>query len=192
MMAELPVSPTDAAIRRLLAAEPLPTATLAARLGIPARTARHRLYRLRQAGAVATDADGRHHLAAPPLPARGPADSLAAQRLAGPVEPVAGPVGGLAAPPSVGLAPDRQPLTRPAVSLPPAGPAEPSGPGREPVPWLAATVIFVGILGLAMVGWLVVSGRLRRPAPPAPAAPLGPLAGFDQGVYPWGGGAWSW
>jgi DNA-binding transcriptional ArsR family regulator len=55
---------TDTGICRLLAAEPLPTAVLAAQLGVPVRTVRHRLYRLRQAGLVVTGAHGRYALAA--------------------------------------------------------------------------------------------------------------------------------
>lgn len=68
-MAELPIYPTDAAICRLLADGPLPTATIADRLGMPDRTVRHRLRRLREAGAVVSGSDGRHRLAGTvPLP----------------------------------------------------------------------------------------------------------------------------
>ncbi|HVA87725.1 MAG TPA: winged helix-turn-helix domain-containing protein [Candidatus Saccharimonadales bacterium] len=63
-MPELPVHSTDAAIRRLLADGPLPTAAIAGRLAIPERTARHRLVRLRQTGDVVTGMDGLHRLAA--------------------------------------------------------------------------------------------------------------------------------
>lgn len=69
-MADEPANPTDSAICRVLAAGPLPTTVLAARLGAPERTVRHRLYRLRLAGSVVTDVDGRHRLAVPALPAR--------------------------------------------------------------------------------------------------------------------------
>ena len=62
-MAEPALSATDTAICRLLADGPLPTAAVAARLAIPERTARHRLYRLRQAGTVVTGAYGQHCLA---------------------------------------------------------------------------------------------------------------------------------
>lgn len=64
-MAEPPVSATDAAICRLLADGPWPTTAIAARLAIPARTARHRLRQLRRAGTVVTGPDGLHRLAAP-------------------------------------------------------------------------------------------------------------------------------
>jgi len=64
-MAERPVYDTDAAICRLLADGPLPTAAIAARLAIPERTARHRLRQLRRSGTVVTGADGLHRLAAP-------------------------------------------------------------------------------------------------------------------------------
>jgi hypothetical protein len=56
-----PANPNDAAICRLLAAGPAPTTALAERLGVPERTVRHRLYRLRQAGRVVSGADGLHH-----------------------------------------------------------------------------------------------------------------------------------
>jgi hypothetical protein len=64
-MAEPPVYATDAAICRLLAEGPLPTAAIAARLAIPERTARHRLRQLRRSGTVVTGTDGLHRLAAP-------------------------------------------------------------------------------------------------------------------------------
>lgn len=64
-MAEPTVHPTDAAICRLLAAAPLPTGAIAARLAIPDRTARYRLGRLRLAGTVLTGSDGVHRLVVP-------------------------------------------------------------------------------------------------------------------------------
>ncbi len=64
-MADPPVHATDAAICRLLADGPLPTAAIAARLAIPERTARHRLRQLRRSGVVVTGTDGLHRLAAP-------------------------------------------------------------------------------------------------------------------------------
>lgn len=60
---------TDAAIARLLAGGPLPTAIIAARLAVPERTVRHRLLRLRETGRIVTDSVGLHHLAG-----SGPAD----------------------------------------------------------------------------------------------------------------------
>jgi hypothetical protein len=64
-MAELPAYPTDAAMCRLLAEGPLPSAAIAGRLAMPGRTVRHRLYQLRRAGIVVTSMDGLHRLAAP-------------------------------------------------------------------------------------------------------------------------------
>jgi hypothetical protein len=60
-MPELPAYPTDAAICRLLAGGPLPTAAIAARLAMPERTARHRLHQLGRWGLVVTGPDGRSH-----------------------------------------------------------------------------------------------------------------------------------
>lgn len=79
-MAELPVYVTDAAICRLLADGPLPTVAIAARLGVPERTVRHRLCRLRQTRIVVSDSGGLHRLAAPvsPAPIAGPLPALAA------------------------------------------------------------------------------------------------------------------
>jgi DNA-binding transcriptional ArsR family regulator len=89
-MPDRPANATDAAIVRLLAAGPASTAELAAWLAIPRRTIRHRLYRLRQAGVVATDAVGRHRLL-------GPATDLAAPVAAGDtVTSVGTPLSGLA------------------------------------------------------------------------------------------------
>jgi hypothetical protein len=103
-MAEFPANPTDAAICRLLAVERLPTAAIADRLGAPERTVRHRLYRLRQAGAVVTGPDGLHSLAgsAPPTDPPGTLPAWAA------------PAIDLAAPLWDDLAPG--PLPTPAVS----------------------------------------------------------------------------
>ena len=58
-------NPTDAAICRLLAAGPARTVAIAAWLRVPERTVRHRLYRLRQAGAVVSGTDRLHDLAVP-------------------------------------------------------------------------------------------------------------------------------
>jgi DNA-binding transcriptional ArsR family regulator len=62
-MDNVPVYPPDAEIYRLLAGGPLPTAAIVDRLGMPRRTARHRLHQLRRAGVVATGDDGLHRLA---------------------------------------------------------------------------------------------------------------------------------
>ncbi len=168
-MAERPANPTDAALCRLLAAGPVPTAEVAARLAIPERTARHRLYRLRQAGVLVTDADGRHRLA-DPLP-------------------------GLAAPLAAGGVPDGGPLPQadaaprggtPVVPEPTAG-AEPVATADAPVRGLAGTVLVAVLVVLAAAGAIGV-WALRRWAAPAPAAPP-PFRGLGN---PWGGGPWPW
>jgi biotin operon repressor len=74
-MPELPAYPVDAAICRLLAGGPLPTAAIADRLAMSDRTVRYRLTRLRRAGMVVTDPDRLHRLAAGTLPATDDADS---------------------------------------------------------------------------------------------------------------------
>lgn len=173
-MAERPANGTDAAICRLLAAGPVPTAELAARLAIPERTARHRLYRLRQAGAVVTDDDGWHRLA-DPLP------GLAAPAL------VAGvPRGGhLAASLAADGVTAAGPL--PSVAFEPATGAEPVAPADAPVLGLAGTVVVAVLVVVAAAGGIGV-WALRRWAAPAPAAP----PPFPKLGNPWGGGPWSW
>ena len=86
-MAERPVYATDAAMCRLLADGPLPTAAIAARLAIPERTARHRLRQLRRSGTVVSGLDGLHRLAAPVVAdlAAAVPDLAAAGDLAAPV-----------------------------------------------------------------------------------------------------------
>ncbi len=51
-------SPTDRLICGLLATEPMTSPEIAARLAVSARTVRHRLMRLRQAGVVTAAVDG--------------------------------------------------------------------------------------------------------------------------------------
>jgi hypothetical protein len=63
-MADWPTYSTDAAICRLLAGGPLPTASVAEQLAMPVRSARYRLAQLRRDGVVAVGADGLYHLAA--------------------------------------------------------------------------------------------------------------------------------
>src|SRR5664280_996666 len=58
-------SATDRLICDLLAAEPMTSPDLAARLAIPPRTVRHRLMRLRDAGAVRVGEDGLYWVAGP-------------------------------------------------------------------------------------------------------------------------------
>jgi predicted ArsR family transcriptional regulator len=75
-------SPTDPLICTLLVAEPMTSTEIAARLAISARTVRHRLMRLRDAGAVVMGDDGlyrREAGATAALPAvAAPGDELAA------------------------------------------------------------------------------------------------------------------
>jgi biotin operon repressor len=149
-MAELSANPTDAAISRLLAGGPAPTAALAARLGVPERTVRHRLYRLRQAGTVVTGPDGLHRLAAPLVALAAPV----------PPTPIAGPLPSLAAPV---VAPDF-----------PANDGPFTRHGGHP---RARTVLAAAALGIAVAGGLAVVVGIRRmsppPPPPAPAPPTG-------------------
>ncbi|MDA8201297.1 MAG: winged helix-turn-helix domain-containing protein [Chloroflexi bacterium] len=163
-------NPTDAAICRLLTAGPLPTAELVARLGIPARTARHRLYRLRQAGAVIDDG-GRHRLAAQPAD---PEADLAAPGAAALAAPAA-PGRDLAAPPASG-------------SLTPAAAA-----ATGTVPALAGSVVAVAVvIALAAATWAGVPA-LRRRLSAIQATPQPPSGSAGPTGYPWGGGVpWSW
>jgi hypothetical protein len=92
-MADWPSYPPDVAICRLLAGEPLPTATIADRLASPVRTVRHRLRQLRRDGVVVVGADGLHHLAALAGPDQETVAVLAAPDLAvlaGSVSPTEG------------------------------------------------------------------------------------------------------
>jgi predicted DNA-binding transcriptional regulator YafY len=56
-------NPTDRMICGLLSAEPMTSPDLAARLVVPARTVRHRLMRLRDAGTVTVGNDGFYRIA---------------------------------------------------------------------------------------------------------------------------------
>jgi DNA-binding transcriptional ArsR family regulator len=188
-MAEFSANPTDTAICRLLAAGPAPTMTLAVRLGVPERTVRHRLHRLRQAGAVVSGRDGLHRLAAPVLPT-GPAGTLPAR---------AAPVMDLAATLRQGLAAGPLPTSAvSAVAAPVAGPLparvapaiatdHPASDG--PIPrhgrqWGTRTDLAAAALGLAVAGGLAVMVRTRRMSPPPPPAP--PPSGFGNASDPWG------
>ncbi|MGC8635300.1 MAG: helix-turn-helix domain-containing protein [Candidatus Limnocylindrales bacterium] len=169
------------AIRKLLASGPRSTAELAARLAIPARTARHLLLRLREAGVVVSDGDGWHRLAASPVAGdlADLADSAvtALDHLAAPRSARAVPGGDLAAPatttrpaPARGRgrgtnatsapvtadlpAPPAAPTGAPAVIPPPTGgnAAAAAVPGRRlPVSGLAALAIAVGVVAVAGV-----------------------------------------
>jgi biotin operon repressor len=175
-MAEFPANPTDAAICRLLAVEPLPTAAIADRLGASERTVRHRLYRLRQAGAVVTGPDGLHSLAgsAPPTDPPGtlPAWAAPVMDLAAPLrhDLAAGPLPTPAVSTVAAKAVEPLPtLARPAVAT---GPRASDGPsairgGRR----RALDVFATAVLGLAMAGGIAVMVRTRRISSPPPAPP---------------------
>ena len=185
-MTDPPTYPTDAAICTLLAAGPLPTADLATRLGIPKRTARYRLVRLRQAGLVVTDSDRRHHLAAPLPPAAiaGPVPALAAPAgdLAAPVPaaPMAGPVPALAAP--VGD------LAAPVLA---ADHPEPDGSSpRQVGGWGTGTVLAVVAFGLVVAGGIAVTVAMLRMAPPPPPPVPPPAPRFGYPGDPWAGMPW--
>ena len=204
-MADTPTYPTDVAICRLLAAGPLPTAALATQLGIPERTARHRLVRLRQAGVVVTDSDRRHRLAAP----------VPAAAVAGPLPPVAAPAGDLAAPvpaaPIAGALParDSTATTAPiAGGLPPRDPSavdlaasvmRPDHPDhdgaspRQDTGWRTAVVHAAIAVGIAVAAGIAIVVAIRGVAPPSPPpaspAPPRPL-GFGCPGDPWGGMPW--
>ena len=204
-MTDTPTYPTDVAICRLLAAGPLPTAALAARLGMPARTARYRLARLRQAGVVVSRSDGLHHLAAP----------VPAATVAGLLPPPAAPAGDLAAPvpvaPITGPVPARDtsatataiagPLpARDTTAMPLAAsvmmPDHPDREGASPRQgsgWRTAVVHAAIAVGVAVTAGIAIAVAIRTvaspsppPASPAPARPLG----FGYPGDPWGGRSW--
>ena len=179
-MPEALANPTDTAICRLLAAGPVPTVVVATRLGVPERTVRHRLYRLRQAGAVVTGADGLHRLAVPAsaAPVSGPLPDLAVPPSAAPIAvplpdraaaglsaPVSGPLRDLAVP---ALAPD----------FPASDGLSPRHGGHSPT----LTVLAVVALGIAVAGGLAVMVHIRHMPPPPP-----PPTGFGDA-----GNAWGW
>jgi hypothetical protein len=187
-MPDVHANRTDTAICRLLGAGPALTTDLATRLGVPERTVRHRLYRLRQAGAVVTEADGLHHLAVPvpPAPIAGPLPALATPvvALAARVPPVRilGPLPAVAVPASVthvsGALP---PLAAPPLApdfLASGGPS-PSHSGH----WGSRTVLAAAALGLAVVGVIAVRVGMSRQSPPPSPAPARPT---------WFGDAWGW
>lgn len=202
-MAEPFANRTDPAICRLLVAGPMPTVALAARLGVPERTVRHRLYRLRQAGTVVSGPDGLYRLAAPAVAAPiAPVVDLAAPvpaaPIAGPLPTRAAPVVDLAAPvPAARIAGPGPAPTLPAVAAPVAGPlptrAAPVVATGQPAsggPDLgqgghaqARTILAAAALGLAVAGGLAVLVRIRRIPPPLPPAPP---TRFGNPGDPWG------
>jgi len=187
-MTDTPANRTDAAICRLLVAGPAPTVAIAARLEVPERTVRHRLYRLRQAGTVVTGPDGLHSLAAPvpPTPVAGPLPTRAA-----PVVDLAAPV------PAARIAGPGPAPALPAMAAPVAGPlptraAPVAAPDHlvsdGPIPRQggharARTVLAAAALGLAVAGGIAVTVRMRRMSPPSPPAPP---TGFGNPGDPWG------
>jgi hypothetical protein len=170
-MTEFPANPTDASICRLLAAEPLPTAIIAGRLDVPERTVRHRLYRLRQAGTVASGPDGLHSLAALARPDRAagplPAPVTRVVKTAGPAESdlATGPLPAHVVPAG---ATGQSPSDRSS--------AHHGGHAR------ARTVLATAALGLAVAGGIALIVRSRRMSPPPPAPPTG----FGNAGDPWG------
>lgn len=163
-MAEWPTYSPDAAICRLLADGPLPPAAIAERLGMPVRTARHRLRQLRRDGVVEVGADGLHHLA--DLAGPDLADLAAPDQriLAGLARPVVPDLAGLAAP----------------------GPAQTGSGGLWEQSgtdggWQSA----VGVVA-AVVTVLAVTALLRRGSTATPEPPTR----FDQPVDPWWGLEW--
>ena len=199
-MSDVAANPTDAAICGLLAAGPLATAALAARLAVPERTARHRLHRLRQAGAVVTGTDGRHRLAAPvpAAPIAGPLPALAAPvttaSTAGalpPLESTATAAGTAGAwPPREGTAVDR--------AAPVIVPHHPDHDGSSPRPvggWRPGALLAAIAFGVAAAGGIAIAVAIRGVAPPPPSPPpLSPAPprpmGFGYPGDPWGGRPW--
>ena len=197
-MTDSAANPTDIAICRLLAAEPLPTAALAARLGSPKRSVRHRLFRLRQAGTVVSGPDGLHHLAAP----------VPAAPIAGPLPPLAAAVraatisGGLPArdgtattAPIAGPVPPRDP---PAADLAasvmmPDHPDHDGSSPRQDRGWRTAVPRAAAAVGLVVVAGIAITVALRGVSPPSPP-PLSPAPprpmGFGYPGDPWGGRPW--
>lgn len=167
-MADPLAHPTDAAICRLLAGGPLPTAAIAARLAIPERTARYRLARLRQAGSVSTGIDRLHRLAeiAPP--------DLATADASPPGREPAG-----AGHPTTGSA---------AVSTPLAGvqkanasdDRETDRMGRVHPAQLGGSGTVLMVLAVGGIGLLAVVGLWNRPSPP----PEPPPTSYAGGWYP--------
>jgi hypothetical protein len=204
-MTDSAANPTDIAICRLLAAGPLPTAALAERLAIPERTTRHRVYRLRQAGAVITGIDGLHHLAVPVLAGSITGDLPA---LAAPAGDLAVPV--LAAPIAGGLpSRDRTATTasiagglpaRDTTAMPLAAsvmmPDHPDRDGESPRQgsgWGPGVVLAAIAFGVAAAGGIAIAVAIHRRALPA-SPPLSPAParsmGFGYPGDPWGGRPW--
>jgi Helix-turn-helix domain len=158
-VADWPAYSVDVDICRLLASGPLPTAAIADRLGMPTRSARHRLRQLRRAGAIVTDIDGLHRLAAPVLP-----------DLAAVAEPDPRTVVDLAAPDHLAgddrADPDR--LT-PAESVSPSFAAA-TDPGWQSA--IAAVVIVaVSLAALAVIGLMLATRTVPEPRVERPADP---------------------
>ena len=181
-MTDTPTNPTDTIICGLLAAGPLPTAALAARLGIPERTARHRLYRLRQAGTVVSGTDGLHHLATTTAAARiagglPPRDTtVPTAATAAPVPPRDTTAGDLAAPVMAAHQPDHD-----------------GSSSRQGGRWGTGAIRAAAVFGLAAAAGIAIAVAIHwkaSPAPPplSPAPP--PLMGFGYPGDPWGGMRW--
>jgi hypothetical protein len=198
-MTDVAANPTDIAICRLLAAGPLPTAALAIRLGLPERTTRHRLYRLRQAGAVVTDPDGLHHLAAPATTAP-IAGGLPHRDSRATTTPISGPlpardgtatVAGIA-----GALPPRgsSVIDAAAPVMAPDHPDHDGPSSQESGRWGPAAILAAVAFGLAAAAGIAIAmHRMASPASPAssPAPPALPAAAeFVYPGDPWGGMPW--
>ena len=197
-MTDTPTYPTDAAICGQLVAGALPTRDLATRLGIPERTVRHRLYRLRQAGVVVSGPDGLHHLAAP----------VPAAPIAGPLPPLAAAVraatiaGGLPArdgtattAPIAGPVPPRDPPAADLASsvMMPDHPDHDGSSPRQDRGWRTAVPRAAAAVGLAVAAGIAITVAIRGVSPPSPP-PLSPAPprpmGFGYPGDPWGGRPW--
>lgn len=195
---DAPANPTDAAICGQLAAGALPTRDLATRLGIPERTARHRLYRLRQAGTVVSGSDGLHHLAAPvpaaaiagPVPIRG--TTATAASIAGGLPARAAPVS--AASIAGGLpARDTPAMPRAASVVAPDHPVSDGASPRQGRDWRTGAILAAGVVGLVVFAGIAITVAIRGVSPlsPPPALPAPPPAmGFGYPGDPWGGRPW--
>ncbi len=142
-------NPTDIAICRLLAAGPVPTVAMARQLGVPERTVRYRLSRLRQTGAVVSGSDGLHRQTAP-VPTSGDAE---------PVRIVGVPPPGIAGP-RVARDLGAAGLDEQAIGGSAAG-----GRGR----WVPIAIL--ATLGVALAAAAVLGRRSPHSATPSLAAP---------------------
>jgi hypothetical protein len=186
-VADWPAYSVDADICRLLADGPLSTTAIADRLGMPTRSARHRLLQLRRGGVVVVGADGLHHLADLAAPDRqtvaDPATPDRADLAAPDRQTVADPAtpdrADLAAPDRQTVAdpatPDRADVAAPGLAVLAGSGSLPQGSRTDRV-WESAIGVVAGVLiGLAV---LILN---RRPSIVPPASPIR----YDPPVDPW-------